>query len=138
MKKISLLLLLLATVLCFSCSKDDDKETPADYLVLGITSVTINGQPLSVTSGVMLDVNNVKNMTINSVENQITKKHISINYAILDNSVVTPTVSFTSIYPDVSIVVAEKTGDKTHSFTVTVTRKGYEEQLTYTFVFTKM
>lgn len=135
MKKIKLLVLLLAAVFCFSCSKDDDKETPANYSVLGVTSATINGLLVNVNANMLLDVSNIKSMTITGIENQITKKHMMLDYVVIASSGVTPTVSFTSIYPDVSIVVAEKTGATTPSFTVTVTRKGYEEQLVYTFDF---
>ena len=130
-----LLVLLLAAVFCFSCSKDEDKVTAADYSVFGITSATINGQQLNVNTNLLLDISNVKSMTITGVENQTSKKHMMLDYVVIASTGETPTVSFTSIYPDVSIVVAEKTGTTSPSFTVTITRKGYEEQLTYTFIF---
>jgi hypothetical protein len=135
MKKINLLVLLLAAVFCFSCNKDDDKETPANYSVLGVASATINGQLYKVNSGMKLDASNDKNVNINGVENRITKKHILFDYSVIVAAGVTPSVSFTSIYPDASIVVAEKPGTTAPTFTVTITRKGYEEQLTYTFKF---
>lgn len=130
-----LLVLLLAAVFCFSCSKNEDKVTAADYSVLGITSATINGQQLNVNTNLLLDISNVKSMTITGVENQTSKKHMMLDYVVIASTGGTPTVSFTSIYPDVSIVVAEKTGTTSPSFTVTITRKGYEEQLIYTFNF---
>jgi hypothetical protein len=130
-----LLVLLLAAVFCFSCSKDEDKVIAADYSVLGITSAIINGQQLNVNTNLLLDISNVKSMTITGVENQTSKKHMMLDYVVIASTGETPTVSFTSIYPDVSIVVAEKTGTTSPSFTVTITRKGYEEQLIYTFNF---
>jgi hypothetical protein len=135
MKAIRIIVLLLFSAVAFSCSKDDDNTATPDYSVLGVTSVTINGQQIKVNKGILLDLGNTTSVISNGFTNYATQKHAELSYTIRTSSGTTPSVSVMSSYPDASSVVVKNTSGTTPSFTVTVTRNGYEEQLTYHFNF---
>jgi len=133
MKTLQRLLLLVAVVSLFACNKDDEKETAADFSVLGITNITINGQQFSIKNDAILETDSVLSVSATGI--LIQGKHAQLEYVVLMNEEVTPSVVVNSCYSDVLIEVKKETTASYTTNTVTISRDGYQEQLSYVFLF---
>jgi hypothetical protein len=128
-----LFVLLITAVSLFSCSKENEQDPVADYKVLGVTSVTINGQEFNVKDGVLLDVAGTSSIAADGM--LIQSMHTEVSYVVLTSGEITPSVDVKSSCADVSVNIMEETFSGRPSYTVLITRKGYQEQLTYVFRF---
>jgi len=135
MKTLQLLLLLTAVSL-FSCNKDEEQDAVVDYKVLGITSVTINGQEFQIKNNVLLDVANTPSIAADGILVQAARTQVS--YVVLTTKGSTPSVEVRSSYADVSVSVSEVTTAGHRSYTVQVRREGFQEQITYVFNFIEL
>ena len=133
MKTIKTLILFLVFVSLFACSKDDNEDFDVDFSVLGITSVTVNGQQFNISNNTMLDIEGNDTIVVTGTQTTMSVKHMQIDYAVQTNSTATFSVNVESDYPDVSVVTSEETIDNLKSFVVVISRTGYDEQLTYKF-----
>ena len=120
-------------LLVFSCEKDTDNPTDPDYSVLGITSVTINDLQISVNGGSLLDVDQIESITVDGLENQMTRKHIQLSYIVLTNTDTDMSIEVESCHSDVSVTYNQEANGSQITYVVVVTREGYEEQVTYLF-----
>jgi hypothetical protein len=138
MKTIKTLVLFFVLASLFSCNKNKDENSDPDFKVLGITSVTINGKLFSVSNGTLLDLDKSDSIIVTGTQTNMALKQAQIEYVVWTNSQEASSVSVESNYPDVSISINKKTGDKNTSSIVRVTRNGYDEQLIYKFTFTSV
>lgn len=95
MKTLQLLLLLTAVSL-FSCNKDEEQDDVADYKVLGITSVTVNGQEFQIKNEVLLDVADTQSIAADGV--LVRSMEAQVTYVVLIAKGVTPSVVVKSSY----------------------------------------
>ena len=130
------LMLLLTAVSLFSCNKNDESEDAADYAVLGITSVTINGQQFDVINGVLLNVAGTPSVAADGILVQAERTQVS--YVVLTTKGAAPSVEVRSSYADVSVSISEATTAGHTSYTVRIWREGYQEQITYVFSFIEL
>ncbi len=133
MKTIKILILFLVFADIFACSKDDNADSDVDFSVLGITSVTVNGQQFNINNNVMLDIEGNHTIVVTGTQTTMSVKHMQIDYAVQTNSTDTFSVNVKSDYPAVSVVTSEETIDNSKSVVVVISRTGYDEQLTYKF-----
>lgn len=133
MKILRSLLLLITLVSLVACNKDDEKETAADFSVLGITSVTINGQQFNIKNDAILETDGV--LSVNATGIQTQGKHTQLEYAVFTDEGVMPSVVVNSSYSDVSIEIKKETNSSKTIHTVNISREGYQEQLSYVFEF---
>ncbi|MCG6188710.1 hypothetical protein [Maribellus maritimus] len=133
MKTIKTLILFLVFVSLFACSKDDNEDFDVDFSVLGITSVTVNGQQFNISNNTMLDIEGNDTIVVTGTQTTMSVKHMQIDYAVQTNSTATFSVNVKSDYPDVSVVTSEETNNNFKSVVVVIYRTGYDEQLTYKF-----
>lgn len=135
MKNLNLLCLLPILLILFSCSNEDENEPKADYsAVLGVKSVTINGNKINTNSNSpYLDISNTKSVYFNNLTNKVTKKLVEISYAVITEPGTTLSIQVESCYSDVSVVISEVQNSDYTSYVVVVSRKGYQEQITYVF-----
>ncbi len=134
MKTIKILILFLVFADIFACSKDDNADFDVDFSVLGITSVTVNGQQFNINNNVMLDIEGNHTIVVTGTQTTMSVKHMQIDYAVQTNSTDTFSVNVESDYPAVSVVSSEETNDNSKSVVVVISRTGYDEQLTYKFI----
>jgi hypothetical protein len=132
----TLQLLLLAAVFLFSCNQNEEEDAVADYKVLGVTSVIINGQEFDVTSGVLLNVAGTSSVAADGILVQAARTQVS--YVVLTTKGSTPSVEVRSSYADVSVSVSDVTTAGHRSYTVQVRREGFQEQITYVFNFIEL
>ncbi len=133
MKTIKILILFLVFADIFACSKDDNADSDVDFSVLGITSVTVNGQQFNINNNVMLDIEGNHTIVVTGTQTTMSVKHMQIDYAVQTNSTDTFSVNVESDYPVVSVVTSEETVDNSKSVVIVISRTGYDEQLTYKF-----
>ncbi len=136
MKNLNLLFLLPFLLIIFSCSNEDENEPKADYsAVLGVKSVTINGNRYNTkTDKPSLDLGNAKSITNDGfMDLGTTKKRIEITYFLLTEPGTTLTIQVESCHSDVSVAINEVQYSDYTSYVVVVSRKGYQEQITYVF-----
>ena len=133
---IKLLILFFIGTLSLSCGSDDANDVVVDYTSLGITTVTINDLNIPVRNdGVLLDVSAYKEIVNTGVLDEYSKKHIQVNYTILATNITAPSVQVQSSYPDTSIKIIPTSSSQLSTYTIDVTRKGYQERITYMFNF---
>lgn len=131
------LVLILTAFVFFSCSEDDAPEQKADYNLLGITSVTINGSHIPVKAdGVLLDLADSKNIAVIGSLSEPYKKHFEVEYAILTKDLSASSVEIQSKYPNVSISISHVvTSPSVITWIVKITREGYSESVIYNLSF---
>lgn len=131
------LVLILTAFVFFSCSEDDAPEQKADYNLLGITSVTINGSHIPVKAdGVLLDLADSKDIAGTGFLSEPNKKHFEVEYAILTKDLSASSVEIQSKYPDVSISISHVvTSPSVITWIVKITREGYSESVIYNLSF---
>lgn len=134
MRTLKVFTFLVAAILAVSCSKDGSEVSVADYSVLGLEPVTINGQPYQVKGNASLDVGDNGLLISDDSINLATQKKVQVSYLVRCKLGSTPTVSVKSRYSDVTVAIKEDKGTTT-TYTVLVTRKNFEEQVTYVFRF---
>ncbi len=127
------ILLSTLVLLTFSCNKDEDKDTDPDYSVLGITSVSINDEQISVTGGSLLNVDQHESIVMDGLENQKTHKHLRLSYVVTANTDTDLSIEVDSNYNDVNVSYSQETDDNQTAYIAVVTREGFEEQITYVF-----
>jgi hypothetical protein len=127
-------LLVLASFVLLSCGGGGgEEESAADYSVLGIASVTVDGERLAVTQGCLLDLSGTRTVLVNGVENQITKKHLELSYAVRTAPGAAMSIQVETGYPDVAVTVDDQQEAAHGALTVVVRRPGHAEQITYVF-----
>jgi hypothetical protein len=128
------LMLLFFAVIFFSCYQDEDKDSPADYSVLGLESITVMDRQLNFREGGLLDTAGVSGIVIDGL--LVQGKQSEVTCTVLIHSDETPYVgNVTSVFPDVSIGIQTETNDGRTSCFVRIKREGYQERLTYIFGF---
>ncbi|HML64623.1 MAG TPA: hypothetical protein PKC55_07330 [Dysgonomonas sp.] len=129
--------LILTVFTFFSCSEDNAPEQKADYNLLGITSVTINGSRIPVKAdGVLLDLADSKDIVGTGSLSEPYKKHFEIEYAILTKDLSASSVEIQSKYPDVSIDISHVvTSPSVITWIAKITREGYSESVIYNLSF---
>lgn len=133
---LKLLILFFTGTFLLSCGSDDTNNVVVDYKLLGINTVTINGMNIPVKSdGVFLDVSAYKEIVNTGVLDEYSKKRIQVNYTILTTNITTPSVQIQSRYPDTSIEIVPTSSSQLSTYTIHITRKGYQEQITYVLNF---
>lgn len=133
MKNLLKLLMLFCTVsLLTSCGNNDDPDPEANYSVLGITSITINGLDISIKNdGVLLEITDHSGIANTGLLNELTNKHVELDYTILASNTTSPSVQVQSRYSDTSVNIVQTQESQVVSYTINVTRKGYQERVTY-------
>ena len=133
MKNLLKLLMLFCTVsLLTSCGNNDDPDAEANYSVLGITSITINGLDISIKNdGVLLEITDHSGIANTGLLNELTNKHVELDYTILASNTTSPSVQVQSRYSDTSVNIVQTQESQVVSYTINVTRKGYQERVTY-------
>lgn len=120
-------------LLVLSCDKDTDKPIEQDYSVLGVTSVTINDEQISVTGGSLLDVDQQESIVMDGLENQKAQKHLQLSYVVATDTDTDLSIEVESSYNDVSIIYSQEPNGSQTTYMAVVTREGFEEQITYVF-----
>lgn len=125
--------MLFCTVsLLTSCGNNDDPDAEANYSVLGITSITINGLDISIKNdGVLLEITDHSGIANTGLLNELTNKHVELDYTILASNTTSPSVQVQSRYSDTSVNIVQTQESQVVSYTINVTRKGYQERVTY-------
>ncbi|MGC3978379.1 MAG: hypothetical protein QM751_09260 [Paludibacteraceae bacterium] len=119
-----------------SCDKNDDTDAEANYSVLGITSITINGLDISIKNdGILLDLTDHSEIANTGLLNEPTNKHVELNYTILASNTTSPSVQVQSRYSDTSVNLVQTQESQVVSYSIHVTRKGYQERVTYVLHF---
>lgn len=133
MKNLLKLLMLFCTVSLFtSCGNNDDPDAEANYSVLGITSITINGLDISIKNdGVLLEITDHSGIANTGLLNELTNKHVELDYTIPASNTTSPSVQVQSCYSDTSVNIVQTQESQVVSYTINVTRKGYQERVTY-------
>ena len=130
---------ILLAIGILSMSACDSNETPqpqANFEVLGITSVSINQQPIAVKPDAALETSAISTMVLTSMTYHQNIRVAKYCYTILCPGDITPSVAVATTFPDTSITTEKEVlqGGQT-SITVLIQRTGHPEQIEYEFVF---
>lgn len=134
MKAFTIGISVILMTLFFSCASDDPQLEEADYSVLGLTSIQINGQSYPITNGVLIDVSSNKNITVTGSQYNLGAKSASYDYALILDHEQVLTCDLSSTAPDVTIAVNVESKNDISTCTIEVSRKGYDEHITYKIV----
>lgn len=135
MKILKISILLLVVALTFSCSKSEDQPKP-DFSVLGLSSFTINGVKVDVKNTYLSSNSNELLFSVRGTDSNLNLRSFKAWYVIFIKKGVQPSVSASSIYPDVTITVTKKENvNNMETYSVEVKRDGYKEVGTYFFSF---
>jgi hypothetical protein len=118
----------------FSCYQDRGEDSPPDYSLLGLESITVMDRQLDFKEGVLLDISGVSFICVTGMH--VHGKETGIEYAVLVNSGETPSVgNVISDFSDVLTDIKDETIDGRTSCVVRINRNGYQERLVYIFRF---
>jgi hypothetical protein len=131
-QKMKCAIIIALSSLLFSCSNNDEKEPDADYQVLGIETVSINGERIAVEDDCLLNIQNIGWMTIDGIENRQTQKQIILSYAIVIEPD-TPLTIQVDCNPNTCVVIDDEEINGRHTYKAVVSREGYQEGITYLF-----
>lgn len=135
MKILKISILLLVVALTFSCSKSEDQPKP-DFSILGLSSFTINGVKVDVKNTCLSSNSNELLFSVRGTDSNLNLRSFKAWYVIFIKKGVQPSVSASSIYPDVTITVTKKENvNNMETYSVEVKRDGYKEVGTYFFSF---
>lgn len=132
---IAVVILFLIAVFYNSCSNDDKTETIADYSVLGLKSLVINGQEVSVKNGGLLETTEFPFIVIDGTSYNKATKQAQLFYSVLISPKTTPSVTLSSSYTDASVTIDKEEAMSVSTYTVKIRREGYQEELSYVIKF---
>lgn len=135
MKAVKLILLLFVSMSIFSCDNDDEKSTDPDFSVLGISSVSINDVAYPVDENLLLVIEEGNLFYTSATQFHASTKHATIEYVVITLDDLKE-VGATSLKPGVSIDIRTETTMEGFDYKVIdITRKGYDERVTYKIFF---
>lgn len=127
---------LALSLLFISCSKEDNTESKADFSVLGINYLDINGQRIPIKNCYFLDVSNQSSFGITGTSCNNQAGTASVNCVVRSPYTTNDeTVKVNSKYADIVILVEETLILKGKKVSVKVSRTGYKENVTYNITF---
>ena len=133
------ILLVIGILLMSACDSNETPQPQANFEVLGITSVSINQQPIAVKTDAALETSAISTMVLTSMTYHQNIRVAKYCYTILCPGDMTPSVTVAATYPDTSInTTFEVLQDGQTRITVLVQRTGHPEQIEYEFVFSTL
>ena len=134
MKAFTIGISIILMTLFFSCTSDEPQMEKADYSVLGLTSIQINGQSYPITNGVSIDVSSNKNMTATGSQYNLPSKSAVLDYVLISNQEQALTCELSSSVPNVTISVNVVSNNGISTCIAKVSRVGYDEKIVYKIV----
>lgn len=134
MKAFTIGISIILMALLFSCTNDETKLKEADFTVLGLTSIQINGQWYPITNGVSIDVSSNKNMTATGSQYNLPSKSAVLDYVLISNQEQALTCELSSSVPNVTISVNVVSNNGISTCIAMVSRVGYDEKIVYKIV----
>lgn len=130
------ILLIIGILVMSACDTHDTPQPQDNFEVLGITTVSINQQPIPVKAGAALETSAIANMALTGMAYNQNNHHAQYSYIILYTGDLTPSVAVAATYPDTTInTTSEVLEDGQTRITVLIQRTGHPEQIEYEFVF---
>ncbi len=134
MKAFTIGISIILMTLFFSCSNDEPKLKEADFSVLGLTSIQINGQWYPITNDVFIDISSNKNMTATGSQYNLPSKSAVLDYVLISNQEQALTCELSSSVPNVTISVNVVSNNGISTCIAMVSRVGYDEKIVYKIV----
>ena len=134
--KNSIVIVILFLITFFSCNNDDKIDSDADYSVLGVTALVINGEIVTATNEGVLETKELPFFVIDGALYDKAKKKAQLFYSVLADPKITPSVTLLSNYTDTDVTIDKEESTTILTYTITVRRAGYQEQLSYIIKFT--
>jgi hypothetical protein len=134
MKAFTIGISIILMTLFFSCTNDEPKLKEANFSVLGLTSIQINGQWYPITNDVFIDISSNKNMTATGSQYNLPSKSAVLDYVLISNQEQALTCELSSSVPNVTISVNVVSNNGISTCIAMVSRVGYDEKIVYKIV----